>query len=232
MSAKLTLAAFLIFLVGLGLLLFSLLEIIYGLKKSKSQGYAPKKANKWVRAILIVSGLILILVSQSFFWFNSSLKNYFVLNRNIPLAQISFSQSESEKPLLVLQTFDERNRPLLADEVYLDDSAFQIEMEVIKFRRLGNLLGLDELYRFSRVIYIEDYIYSDDQFRTTQLGNEEKSMIGLIKDLKRILPVASTKTILTDPLTLDTSKTVEITYNDLGIIEVMQTGVYSEETQE
>ncbi|NIP42337.1 MAG: hypothetical protein GWO41_05195 [candidate division Zixibacteria bacterium] len=105
-------------------------------------------------------------------------------------------------------------------------------MEVIKFRRLGNLLGLDEFYRFSRVIYIEDYIYSDDQFETTQLGNEERSMIGLIKDMKRVLPVASTKTILTDPITLDTSRTVEISYNDLGIIEIMQTGVYSEEIQE
>ncbi len=160
------------------------------------------------------------------------MKNYFVLNRNVPLAQISFSQPENEKPSLVLQIFDERNRALLADEIYLEDSAFQIEMEVIKFRRLGNLLGLDEFYRFSRVIYIEDYIYSDDQFETTQLGNEERSMIGLIKDMKRVLPVASTKTILTDPITLDTSRTVEISYNDLGIIEIMQTGVYSEEIQE
>jgi hypothetical protein len=232
MSAKLTLVAFLIFLVGLGLLLVALIETIYALKKSKSQGYAPKKTKMWVRALLIVSGVILILISQSFFWFNSGLKNYFVLNRNVPLAQISFSQAESEKPSLVLQIFNERNRALLADEIYLEDSAFQIEMEVIKFRRLGNLLGLDEFYRFSRVIYIEDYIYSDDQFETTQLGNEDQSMIGLIKDMKRFLPVASTKTILTDPITLDTSRTVEISYNDMGIIEIMQTGVYSEETQE
>ncbi|MBD3217145.1 MAG: hypothetical protein GF310_02635 [candidate division Zixibacteria bacterium] len=232
MSAKLTLLAFLIFLAGLGLLIFSLLEIIYALKKSQSQGYGSKKPKMWVRILLISSGVILIFISQSFFWFNSSLKNYFVLNRNIPLAQITFSQSETEKPRLILQTYDDENRRRLADEILLDDSAFQIELEVIKFRRLGNLLGLDELYRFSKIIYIEDYIDSDDKFKTARIGNEESSLVGLIKDMKKVFPVANTKTILTDPLKLDTSKAVEITYNDMGIVEILEEGVYSEENQD
>lgn len=229
MSAKLTIFAFCLFLAGFGLLLFAFAEILMTMRDSKSRKFTGKKGKLWVRVTLIASGVVLIFISQSLFWFNSNLRSYFALNKNVPLAKISFSESEFEKPRLILQTFDDKNRPMIADEIILEDTAFQIEMEVIKFRKLGKLFGLNELYRFSRIIYLSDYVNSDDEYRITQLGSNENNIPGLIKSIRKIVPLANYKTVLTDPLKLDNNRAYEVTYNDLGIIELLTDVAYSQE---
>jgi hypothetical protein len=229
MSAKLTVFAFCLFLAGFGFLLFAFVEILMTMKNAKSRKFTGKGGKLWVRIILITFGVILIFISQSLFWFNSNLRNYYALNKNVPLAKISFRESEFERPRLILQTFDDKNRPLIADEIMLEDTAFQIEMEVIKFRKLGNMFGLNEVYRFSRIIYISDYVNSDDELKTTRLGNYENNIPGLIKKIRKIFPLANYKTVLTDPLKLDNTKAYEVTYNDLGIIELLTDVAYSQE---
>jgi hypothetical protein len=229
MSAKLTIFAFCLFLAGLGLLLFAFAEILMTMKNAKSRKFTGKSGKLWVRIILITSGIVFVFVSQSLFWFNSNLRSYFTLNKNVPLAKITFRESEFERPRLILQTYDDKNRPMIADEIMLEDTAFQIEMEVIKFRKLGKFFGLNELYRFSRIIYISDYVNSDDELKTTKLGSYENNIPGLIKTIRKVMPLANYKTVLTDPLKLDNTRAYEVTYNDLGIIELLTDVAYSQE---
>ena len=43
-------------------------------------------------------GIMFIMIAQGVFWFNLNLKAYSRLHKNIPLARISFRESESERP--------------------------------------------------------------------------------------------------------------------------------------
>ncbi len=220
MSTKLTILAFFIFLAGLGLLLYSFIQIVSGLQKSKRRAYASVRSNIWLRVTLISAGMVFIVLSQAFFWFNSSLRDYHVLNRNIPLAQVSFIDSENDKPRMFLHTFNASNRPVLANEILLDDSLFQIEIEVIKFKNLGNLFGLNEFYRFSRLIYISDYDQALEDFKSVPLHDNGAKVTNVIRGMKTFITLAHTRTVLTDPMTLDSGETFEISYNDMGLLEV------------
>ena len=225
MSPYLTLFGFLVFLVGFGLLLFSLIELLMGIKQSKSEAIRTKKKSIFLRSIFFASGLVLIIISQGIFWFNSNLKVYSGLSKDIPLARISFRESETERPRMFLETFDEENQPILADEILLEDTLLQLEMEIIKFRKLGNLFGLREIYRFTRLIYVSDPAAYKEEYQTTQLGHRDESVSNFIKGIKKVIGLAYHKTILSDPFSMDTSIVLEISYNNRGILEM-----FSEET--
>ena len=174
-----------------------------------------------LRIILFVSGIILILCAQACFWFNSGLKAFQPLHKNVPMARITFVGSEYEKPRLILQTFNNKLEPLMANELFLNDTLFQIELEVVKFKNLGKLMGLNEVYRFSRLIYLSEYEedYSDQLWHA--LGNEDNKIVSTLESIKKVVALAHTKKILTDPFRLDTLEALDIFYNDLGIVQLL-----------
>lgn len=231
MSTKLTILAFFIFLAGLGLLLFTFVQIVSGLKQASRRAYSENKNSIWIRVILITSGIALIILAQAFFWFNSSLRDYHVLNRNIPLAQVSFVESQNDKPRMMLATYGEDNRLILSNEILLDDSLFQIEIEVIKFKNLGNLFGLHEFYRFSRLIYIGDFDQGLDDFKSVPLHDDGEELTDVIRDLRKFITIAHTRTVLTDPMELDSSHKFEISYNDMGLLELNPDMAFSQQDE-
>lgn len=229
MSSNLTLIAFLVFLAGFGLLLFGLAELIIALKRSKTKSMAACKSNWILRSVLFACGLFLIIASQSVFWFNSNLKTYSHLAKNIPLARISFVQSELERPRLILERFDENNEPIIANEILLEDTLVQIEMEVIKFKKLGNLFGLNEIYRFTRLIYISDPDAYKDEYRSVPLGSQDSSITEFLRSIRKVVRVANQRTMLTDPFRLDTSLTLELSCDDMGLLQSFASGTYGAE---
>ena len=231
MSNNLTLIAFLVFLAGFGLLLFSLAELIMALKRSKTGNMTSPKSNWILRAVLFASGLFLIIISQSVFWFNSNLKNYSHLTKNIPLARISFVESETERPRMILERFDENNQPMIADEILLEDTLIQVEMEIIKFKKLGNLFGLNEIYRFTRLIYLSDPDAYKEEYWTIPLGSQDNSITDFLKGIKKIVSVANHRTVLTDPFRLDTTQTLELSCNDMGLLQMFTSGIYTAEEE-
>jgi hypothetical protein len=218
-----------VFLSGFGLLLFGLAELILALKRSKTGRMTSPKSNWILRVILFASGLFLIFISQSAFWFNSNLKTYSHLTKNIPLARISFVESEMERPRMILERFDENNQPIIANEILLEDTLVQIEMEVIKFKKLGNLFGLKEVYRFTRLIYLSDPDTYKEEYRTIPLGSQDNSISEFLMGMKKIINIANQRTILTDPFKLDTTCALELSCNDLGLLQIFTSGTYSAE---
>jgi hypothetical protein len=231
MSNNLTLIAFLVFLAGFGLLLFSLAELIMAFRRSKSRRMTSAASNWILRVVLFASGLFLIIISQSVFWFNSNLKTYSHLTKNIPLARISFVESDIERPRMILERFDENNQPIIADEILLEDTLIQIEMEVIKFKRLGNLFGLNEIYRFTRLIYLSDPGAYKEEYRAIPLGSRDNSITDFLAGIKKIVGVANTRTMLTDPFKLDTTRAFELSCNDMGLLQMFTSGTYSAEEE-
>ena len=221
MSTKLSLFAFLFFLAGFGLVIFSFIRLVLGLHALRSKTFAIKTGNVTLRIIIFISGVLLILFAQACFWFNSSLKAFQPLHKNVPMARITFAGSEYEKPRLILQTFDSKLNPLVANELFLNDTIFQIELEVVKFKNLGRLLGLNEVYRFSRLIYLSDYEEDSSDPFWHALGNEDNKIVPTLESIKKVVALAHTKKILTDPFRLDTLQALDIFYNDLGIVELL-----------
>jgi hypothetical protein len=220
MSTKLTLLAVCLFIVGLSLLLFSFVKLILALRQSKSSNVSSKNENVWLRVLLLVSGIVMVLLSQSFFWFNSNLKSYSILNNDNYLARISILRSDLDKPRLILEAFTKDNRLELSDDIILEDSLFQIEMEVIRFKRLGNLLGLHDYYRFSRLIYLSGYQENEDDYISIQLGSKESKLPGVISGLRKVLKIAHYNTFLTDPLTLGDIDSMTVSFSDVGLLEM------------
>ena len=221
MSTKLSLFAFLFFLAGFGLVIFSFIRLLLGLQASKVKSFAIKKGNVALRIVIFISGVLLILFAQACFWFNSSLKAFLPLHKNVPMARISFIGSDLEKPRMIMETFDNQLNPLMANELFLNDTLFQIELEVIRFKNLGKLMGLDEIYRFSRLIYLSDYQENMEEQLWHPLGNEDNKVVSTLEGIKKIVTVAHSKKILTDPFRLDTLQALDIFYNDQGIAELL-----------
>jgi hypothetical protein len=221
MSPQLAILAFCLFLAGLGLLLFVFLRLLLKPKKQYSRKKSSFKGRMITNGLIIGGGVVLILLAQNLLWLNSRLNVYFPLYTNAPIAKISFVESEYEKPRMILKTYDENNNPLIASEIILEDTLFQIEMQVIRFKKLGNLLGLHELYRFTQLSYISSNPDHIGEIRTTHLVDPDKPVIDYINNVNKIMSIATHKTVFSDPLVLDSSQVVEITYNDLGTIDMM-----------
>lgn len=213
--------AFCLFFGGLGLLIFVFLRLILKSKKQPSFKSSAFKHKLIINGVISLSGILLILLGQNLLWLNSKLKLYFPLYTNTPLAKVSFVESEYEKPRMILKTFDENNNPLLANEILLNDSLFQLEMQVIRFKKLGNLMGLDELYRFTQVSYISSDPENPNDFLVTPLVDSDRPVIDYLNGVNKFMSIATHKTVLTDPLILDSSHVVEITYNELGTLDLL-----------
>jgi len=229
MSPKLATFAFLIFAVGLGLVIWIFLRVVAGIKERKVNRFDARKENWWLRAIALTFALILIALSQGILWFNSNLRIYMPLDPNIPLARISFYESENERPRMILATFDEQNHPLLADEIFVDDSLFQIEVEILRFKKLGQLFGLQEVYRFSRLLSLSDSEDSSNNQAPISLGSEEVRISDFVKFSKKMVALAYYKRILTDPFRLDRRQMLELSYTDVGLLRLTPQLVYGAE---
>lgn len=181
-----------LFLAGLGALLAFFAGTIARLKTHRATSiYFQRRASNG-RRMLIVVGILCIAVAQGCYWFYNEANQFVPFEDSVPQMQISFLYQSEHLPRVQLVATDRdyqnsmRVLPVLADSFY-------ISTEVVEWKRLFQLLGMHDCYRFTGIYYgpkdsLRAIDLRDPDYR---LGAGPSGLLSLINFMGSIFPAES-----------------------------------------
>ncbi len=151
-DAILPVVASAIFLIGVSILIFIILNIFRSMRLD-SRG-RRRLSRGWLtdfrRALSLLAALVLIGFGNLTFWVNSELRLYSPVVSGVPLGTISIFQAKGGSPRLVYGSLDREGREAL--EVFpVHDATFQLEGERIQWSPRLRSLGLGDYFKLCRI---------------------------------------------------------------------------------
>lgn len=189
------------FLVGVGALVFLMLNILRELR-ADSRNRRLANAVKWRidlrRALVIMLAVSMIGAANMTFWVNSQLRLYSPIVPGIPLGTITIMQQSGSLPRLVYSSIDRQGREAL--EVFpVRDANFRLKGEVIRWSPTLKYLGLGDHFKISRIDF---YPLSDTEGANATFGvnvrQGSSNLFQRIVSLHRWLPFVEVDTMETN----------------------------------
>lgn len=178
-----------LFFSSLGCLLAVFISNLARLKTSKASSVYLRRQSNLRNVILVAAGILLVTVSQGFYWFHEEVSRYVAFEDSIPEARISFLYEELRTPRIILTSSDENHRissqiiPFLGDSIY-------IAAEVITWKKMFTILGLKECYHLYGIYYdgFESGAADEAPHPDYELKGGQSTLAWLISSLGALFP--------------------------------------------
>lgn len=194
-----------LFLAGLGFLVSALLLIVARLRTRRASSVYFQKKYSFPNSVLVLSGVLLIVVAQGFFWFYTEVEEFAVFEDAVSQIQVDFIFEKDHVPRASIAAAGPDNIttsqvvPLMGDTLY-------ISTEIILWKKPFALLGLKDCFRIVGVYYQNELTVGDldQQAPAYRLRSGPSALVSLIRSLGGIVP-AEARRVLSPAIIADSS---------------------------
>jgi hypothetical protein len=141
-----------LFFAGLGCLVLVFVSITRRLSASTNASVYYRSRGSYRDTFLAGVGIVLIIGSQGFYWFFSEIEKFIPFAESVPEMRISFLYEEYRTPRIIIQSSDPSHQ-ITAQMVPLEEDSAAIGVEVLKWGKIGRLLGLQDCYHINGIYY-------------------------------------------------------------------------------
>lgn len=193
-----------LFFSGLGCLLFVFVSIARRLRDNITTSVyfrSKRSARPWILSAL---GIVLIVIAQSFYWFNNEAARFVPFDGKTPAAQVSFIYEEYKQPRLVLQTTN-LNSMTTSQMVPFTADSIALGVEIVHWKKVCQVLGLKDCYRINGIYYLNGS--SDTTLSLTRIPNHDlnggqSGFISLVQSIGSAFP-GDLRLYLSQPIVTD-----------------------------
>ncbi len=211
-------ASTVLFFSGLGCLLIVFVSVARRLKDNMTTSVYFRAKRSYKSWVLSISGVILIVLAQGSYWFYGQVGRYIPFDTNLPRAQLSFLYEEYRQPRLVIQTADQNNHNDVQLVPFTSDS-IAVGVEVIKWKKVCQVLGLKDCYRINGIYYSsspDDTIANLNKLPNHQLNGGPSGFLSLAASIGGLFP-GDVKLILSPAVEADSRSIYTLEFSGEGV---------------
>jgi hypothetical protein len=210
MTYKLSILATLFFVAGIALVLWLFLLVIRRIRQQSSLIGLSWKRMLVVKALVLASGIGLIVIAQFLFWVDANLKAFTPLDPSKPIAAISFRQPEESDPIMSLATRKSLSEQMIRTEISMRSETAVLEVEILRFPKSFSVLDIEDSYRISSVKFIEAQSDSQIDLAERRIQQDAESLWRFLDRISAILPAVRTAKIVSNPLQFEETAELEV----------------------
>ncbi len=190
-----------LFFAGLTCLILVFVSITRRLGTSASTSVYYRAKGGYRDMMLAGTGIALIVASQVCFWFYGEIEKFIPFDESVPEMRISFLDEEYRTPRMILQSTDQ-NHQLTEQMVPLDGDSATIGVEVLRWGKLGRMLGLMDCYHINGIYFrdsLADRSGSTGQIPDYALNGGPSGFVSAVQTLDGLFP-AEWKFLTSEPI--------------------------------
>jgi len=222
MAYKLSILATCFFVIGLGLVILTFVQILKSLANKRRIALKSKKALTLWKIGSLAGGILLLIFSQGVFWVASNITAYAPVDTDKPVASIIFEQPEESDPMMILGIRDGGTGKLLPTEIVMHSNIAVLEIETIEFPEFFELFDLNQIYRISSVRFLDDSGAPLERMPSKKIQANAESLWSFFNKLSGYIPMASTARIVSDPIYFSENTRVNV-YSSVSRIVLSET---------
>ena len=189
-----------LFMVGVSILLFLILNIVRAMRVDfrGRRRASPRLVVDLRRALAVLIALMFIGVGNLTFWVNGQLRLYSPIMPGVPLGTISVFNDKGGTPRIICTSLDRKGHEAM--EMFpVRDAVFTLEGERIRWSPSLRFLGLDDHFKLSRIAFFPRHP-SDTRHSSfiIDVRQGSTSLFRYARDYQEWLPFVQVESVQTD----------------------------------
>jgi len=199
MSFNLTLLSSILFAMGLILVVWIFFVSLKNIRRKRTTKTNTQRTTL-IKIVFFCMGLVLIMISQFFFWINSNLNAYIPVETDKPIGVISFEHQDGSQAVMNIAARNSGTHKMIPIEVIMWSDAVVLELEVIRFPKTLSFLNLGDFHRISAVKFIGDIGTQSNSITGKKIQKNAETLWRFFHKVSSIIPAVTTSKITSDPI--------------------------------